>query len=403
LKFLNQLSRITTSGKVFIPQIDGLRFVAIIAVVAFHVRAICSSHFRASPAGHTIDGDLVNNVFGAGCFGVQFLFVISGFILSLPFARQYLCQGRRISLRGFYVRRVTRMQPPYAIHLAFLLALCWLVLRWQPSHPHLYHNPAWADYALKHILSSFFYLNGLIFGTHPYPNIALWALEIEVQFYLLAPFLVGIFRIADTWKRRTFIVISILTGCLMVFLVNALAGLSNANSYRICYSLIGNYQYFLMGFLLADLYLLNRLESSVRNYQWDLVFPLAMTAVVLLRHSSLLGIMLPWMVLVSCLAAFRGTLTARFLSHPWITTMGGMCYTIYLYHRLMISMLVRVTGRLRTHILWLDLLIQFILMSVIIIAACAVLFTLFERPFMQSDWPARVWKKIRPAGKADAS
>jgi peptidoglycan/LPS O-acetylase OafA/YrhL len=42
-------------------------------------------------------------------------------------------------------------------------------------------------------------------------------------------------------------------------------------------------------------------------------------------------------------------------------------------------------------------------MSVIIIAACAVLFTLFERPFMQSDWPARVWKKIRPAGKADAS
>ena len=373
------------------------------AVVAFHVRAICSYHLRASPTGFTIEGDLVNNVFGAGCFGVQLFFVISGFILSLPFARQYLCQGRRISLREFYVRRVARMQPPYAIHLAFLLALCWLVLRWQPSHSHLYHNPAWADYALKHILSSFFYVNGLIFGTHPYPNIVLWALEIEVQFYLLAPFMVGIFMIADPWKRRTFIVISILTGCLMMFLVKVLAGLSDANSYRICYSLMGNYQYFLTGFLLADFYLLNRLESSVQNYKWDFVFPLAIAAVVLLRHSSLLGIVLPWLILGCCLAAFRGTLTARFLSHPWITTMGGMCYTIYLYHWLMISMLVRVTGRLQTHILWLDLLIQFVLMSVIIIAACAVLFSLFERPFMRTDWPARVWRKIRPAGKADAS
>jgi peptidoglycan/LPS O-acetylase OafA/YrhL len=403
LKLLNQLSRITTSGKVFIPQIDGLRFVAIIAVIAFHVRAICSYHFRASPAGLSIEGDLVNDAFGAGCFGVQLFFVISGFILSLPFARQYLCQGRRIRLREFYVRRVTRMQPPYAIHLAFLLALCWLVLRWLPSHPHLYHNPAWAGYALKHILSSFFYVNGFIFGTHPYPNIVLWALEIEVQFYILAPFLVKIFGIADTRKRRTFIVILILTGSLMAFPVKTMAGLSHANLYRIYFSFLGNYQYFLMGFLLADFYLLNKLESSIRNYKWDPAFPLAMTAVVLLRHSSLLDIMLPWMVLVSCLAAFRGTLTARFLSHPGITTMGGMCYTIYMYHWLMISMLVRVTGGLRTHILWLDLLIQFVLMSVIIIAACAVLFTLFERPFMRTDWPSRAWMKIRPAGKADAS
>jgi len=403
LKLLNQLSRITTSGKVFIPQIDGLRLVAIIAVIAFHVRAICSYHFRASPAGLTIEGDLVNDVFGTGHYGVQLFFVISGFILSLPFARQYLCQGRRISLREYYVRRVTRMEPPYVIHLAFLLVLCCLVLRWQPSHSHLYHTPAWADYALKHILSSFFYVNGFIFGAHPYPNIVLWALEVEVQFYILAPFLAGIFMIASTWKRRMFIVISILAGCLILFLVGSLARLSDANSYRIYFSLIGNYQYFLTGFLMADFYLLNQLESSIRNYKWDLVFPLAMTAVVLLRHHSLLDIMLPWMILVCCLAAFRGALTAKFLSHPWIATMGGMCYTIYLYHWLMISMLVRVTGSLRTHILWLDLLIQFVLMSVIIIAACTVLFALFERPFMQRYWPARFWMKVWPSGKADAS
>jgi hypothetical protein len=50
----------------------------------------------------------------------------------------------------------------------------------------------------------------------------------------------------------------------------------------------------------------------------------------------LLVILLPWMILFCCLAAFRGVLTAKFLGHPWITTIGGMCYTIYMYHWLML-------------------------------------------------------------------
>jgi len=264
----------------------------------------------------------------------------------------------------------------------------------------LFQNAAWADYALKHVLSSLFYSNGFIFAAHPYPNIVLWSLEIEVQFYILAPFLAGIFMIASAWKRRAFIAILIPAGSLILLLAGSLARISDANTYRMGFSLIGNYQYFLMGFLMADFYLLNKLESSIRNYKWDLVFPLAITAVVLLRHHFLLGILLPWMILFCCLAAFRGALTAKFLGHPWITTIGGMCYTIYMYHWLMISTLVRVTGGLRTHILWLDLLIQFVLMSVIIIGVCAVLFALFERPFMRRDWPARLWAQVRHLGKA---
>jgi peptidoglycan/LPS O-acetylase OafA/YrhL len=386
---LNRLSRITTPGRVFIPQIDGLRFVAIMAVIAFHVRAICSYHFRASPSGRTVEGDLVNDAFGMGCLGVQLFFVISGFILSLPFAKQWLQNGRRISLREYYLRRVTRIEPPYVIHLCFLFLLCALVLRWLPSHPHLYHNAAWADYAAKHIFSSLFYANGFIFAAHPYPNIVLWSLEIEVQFYILAPFLARIFMIAGRWKRRVVLVILILAFSL------ANQGVF-PNLYRINFSLAGNLHYFLAGFLLADFYLLNKIENA-RSYRWDFIFPLAITAVVFFRHYSLLGIALPWLMFFCCLAAFRGIVTAKLLAFPWITTIGGMCYTIYMYHWLMISMLVRVTGHLRTHVLWLDLLIQFVLMSVIITGICAVLFALFERPFMQRDWPARIWKKIRSA------
>lgn len=94
-------------------------------------------------------------------------------------------------------------------------------------------------------------------------------------------------------------------------------------------------------------------------------------------------------------AAFRGKITARFLGNRWIATIGGMCYTIYLYHWFMISGLYRGTIVLQTKILWLDLLIQFAVMAPIIIVVCTGLFVLFERPFMQRDWPAKLLEKIR--------
>jgi len=364
------------------------------AVIAYHIRGIVSFHFHASPEGLGIEGDPINDIFSMGHFGVELFFVISGFILSLPFARQWLCGGNRISLREYYIRRVTRIEPPYVIHLIFLFVLCELVLRRLPTHTHLYQNPDWADYSLKHILSSLFYSNGFIYGTHPYPNIVLWSLEVEVQFYLLAPFLSRIFRIADTRKRRTFMGIIILLGPLAVNNIFP-------SIYQVGFSLLGKFQYFLIGFLLADIYLLNKIEAK-HNHRWDLIFPIALMSVVLLRHCFLLPVLLPWIMFFCCLAAFRGVITARFLGFPWITTVGGMCYTIYMYHWLMISMLVRVTGCLQTHILWLDLLIQFVLMSVIIIGICTVLFALFERPFMRRDWTTRIWKKIQPVGKPDA-
>jgi len=366
------------------------------AVIAFHVRSICSFHFHASPSGKTIEGDLVNDTFGVGDHGVKLFFAISGFILALPFARQYLCHGNRVSLREYYVRRLSRIQPPYVIHLVFLFLACWLVLRWQPSHPHLYKNAAWAGYALKHILASLFYVNGFLFATHPYPNIVLWALEIEVQFYILAPFLARIFMVASAWKRRMLIVILILAGS---WLDNSTV----AGFYRIAFSLAGTLPYFLVGFLLAGFYLLNKVETAIRSYKWDPVFPLAVAAVVLLRHQQLMTFLLPWVILFCCLAALLGVITAKALGNSWITTIGGMCYTIYMYHWLMISLLVRLTGRWQTHILWLDLLIQFIVMSVIIIVLCAVLFALFERPFMRRNWPSICWSRLKSAKKAAAA
>jgi peptidoglycan/LPS O-acetylase OafA/YrhL len=382
---LTRLSRITTAGRNFIPQIDGLRFIAIMAVIAYHARGVCLFRLGFDPAADNGAGGLVGKGFEAGHFGVQLFFAISGCILSLPFARQYLCGDRCVSLRQYYVRRVTRIEPPYVIHLMCLAALCAFVLRHLPSQPQLYHNPDWAGYALSHLGASLVYANGFIFGTHPYPNYVLWSLEVEVQFYLLAPFLTKLFLLRNSLPRRILLVTSIvLLSSTGIF----------ALSYRVWASLAGNLQFFLVGFLLTDLYVSDWLPTGRQSASWDLALILSLGAVVWLQKAPVLTFLLPCAIFVCCVAAFRGAFSSWFLRNPWVSTIGGMCYTIYLYHSLLIPFLVRLTLGLRTHVLAMDLAIQFLLLAAIVVALCAVLFAFLERPFMRRDWPQRFARKV---------
>jgi len=383
---LGRLSRITTPGRNFIPQIDGLRFIAIMAVIAYHVCSTCAFHFGFTDP-NSPPTDLVSTVFRVGHLGVQLFFAVSGFILTLPFARHWLQAGPGVSLRDYYIRRVSRIEPPYIIHLIFLCVLTSLVLRRVPTHTHLYQNPDWAQYAFMHLFSSLFYSHGFVFGVHPYPNVVLWSLEVEVQFYILAPLLARLFQIRANGLRRMILVGLVLGGSL----VNAVAG----KNYLVQFSLAGNLQYFLIGFLLADLYLTSPPSTGLRFWGWDCAFVGAAVGVLLVDQTKLLPYLLPWLVLLGCLGAFRGAQSARFLCNSWIITIGGMCYTIYMYHWLLISLLLRAIGKLRSHLTWLDMLLQFTLLTVGILVICAVLFAVFERPFMRRSWPGALAGKLR--------
>jgi peptidoglycan/LPS O-acetylase OafA/YrhL len=381
----SHLTRVMTKGRVFVPQIDGLRFVAITAVLAYHIRAIIAWHYgvNGSPAG--TDG-LVNWTFGAGCKGVELFFAISGFILGVPFARQFFGQGEPVRLKNYYLRRLTRLEPPYVIQLIFVLVVTCLFLRHQPSHVELYHQPDWLAHTLRHLGVSLFYGSGLVYHAYPQPNIVLWSLEIEVQFYLLAPLLARVFQISSAPARRLAIMGLILLPMALGPLMAAFPWLG--------WTLLGKLQFFMAGFLFCDLYLNGQVRTEKRNHLWDLFFLGAIAAVICLSQFEMDYPFLPWLWLLLLTAAFRGKICHWLLGQPLITTIGGMCYTIYMYHWLMISGLIRLAVKFSTHIFWLDLLIQFAVMSAIIIAICGVLFALFERPFMQRDWPQKFWARF---------
>lgn len=155
----DKLSRITSSGE-FIPEIDGLRFVAIGAVVLHHVMsAYLVDTGRFGPVHLPADWPRLSDqspvvrAASLGYFGVQLFFVISGFILVLPFARSYVAPGvARPHLASYYLRRLTRIEPPYVINLVVCFLYIWAT------------KPVRRVFVVPHFIASLFYSHNVVYG-----------------------------------------------------------------------------------------------------------------------------------------------------------------------------------------------------------------------------------------------
>jgi peptidoglycan/LPS O-acetylase OafA/YrhL len=92
----------------------------------------------------------------------------------------------------------------------------------------------------------------------------------------------------------------------------------------------------------------------------------------------------PWCVLGLLVAAFRGRVWRWFLTRPPIYLIGGMCYTIYLYHPLFKTAVGNVTRHwsLGSSIA-LHVFAQILLIGCVTFVVSAILFVLIERPFMR--------------------
>ena len=376
-RLLNKLSRETSTGR-FIPQLDGMRFVAISMVVLFHVNGYVASHspavFAAPP-----EQDGLYRLLMHGHYGVQFFFIISGFILALPFASHYLHDTPRIDLSAYYLRRLTRLEPPY---LLSLILICGLIVLLKGEELRT---------LFPHLAAGFGYVHNIAYGTGNRLNGVAWSLEVEVQFYLLVPLLTKLFAIPHRLRRRLAI---IALGLLAIILQRVfIQGPGGAFGL----SILNFLQFFLVGFLLADLYLCEWRDDPTRHWAWDVFAVIGCcTLPYVWSNGILISFAFPALAFLLYYAVFRGVVAYKVFGNRWLVTIGGMCYSIYLLHYPIINFAFgRSRSLVLTHNFEINLLAQFLIIAPAVLAISAIFFVLIEKPCMRKDWPARLWAKAR--------
>jgi peptidoglycan/LPS O-acetylase OafA/YrhL len=393
LDYLRQRFTRVTSSVALIPQVDGLRALALLLVMGHHVFAIylMQTH-RLGTQLLPRDWDAIaprSALVNWGlhlAFGVPIFFVISGFVLALPFARSIFSRKPFPSTGLYLLRRLIRLEPPYLISMTFLFAI--IVAPWQG--PRWHAIVMWKIFA-PHYFASLAYLHAQIFDGPSWINGNAWTLEIEIQFYLLMPLLAQLFRVRSAGVRRgLWVGLTVLAALLSEYWPPLSHNLKLKNS------LAGHMEFFLAGVLLADLYL-----NLPRGLRWSPrvgdVWALGSAAflVYVLHWRASLAWLEALTVLVFFLACFRGRWAGWLFSRAWLTIPGTMCYTIYLYHFFVIQQVMPWAVRVfpPVHALWLDCTVQMVAMLPPVLLVSAVLYLAFERPFVVlSHVATRRWR-----------
>lgn len=159
---------------------DGLRAVAVIAVVLFH---------------------FFPNVVPGGFIGVDIFFVISGFVIAHSYLPGLVSGQKRIG--DFFLRRIQRLLPAY---LALLIAVTIAAYLLLPPMALIKFGQSLAAQA-AYVQNIFFWLQGEYFErAFQKPLLHTWSLAVEEQFYLFFPLLVLTFR----WRWRLAVALLVL-------------------------------------------------------------------------------------------------------------------------------------------------------------------------------------------------
>ncbi len=175
------------TGKHTIAALDGVRAVAALLVVSVHISDTQGLPWNAN------QNPLATSLAFVGRTGVDLFFVLSGFLLFLPYARALLFQETWPSARAFYTRRIFRIWPGYYFTLPLMI---------------IFFDPRYLLPALWKQLALFltFFMDS---SAHTWQQIdgPFWTLAIEWQFYLLLPLIALVFgwivrRVSFTPQQR---------------------------------------------------------------------------------------------------------------------------------------------------------------------------------------------------------
>jgi peptidoglycan/LPS O-acetylase OafA/YrhL len=295
------------------PQLDGLRALAVGAVVAYHAALPLSV---------------------GGYAGVDVFFVLSGYLItSLLLRERSRAWSHRISLGAFYLRRARRLLPALAVMLAVtFVAYHVLVPNAPATHQTLLGVPASVFYIANWLpalgITNLGYLGHM------------WSLSVEEHFYLLWPMVLGF--VWSRSARRTARRIAVL--CCLAAVYRALLVAHGAGTNRVYAGTDARAEELLVGCLLAAAIAAGypRVIATRRRLSAALV---AGAVAVLGAVMAALPVHSPWLprggstlielaaaVVITHLVLFPASPGARLLAWRPVVWIGRRSYGIYLWH-----------------------------------------------------------------------
>ncbi len=304
----------------YLPGLDGLRAVSVVAVLLYHA-----------------DMEWLNG----GFLGVEVFFVISGYLITLLLTQEHT-RTSTISLRHFWLRRARRL---FAALYTLLATVSVVVLIFYREDASKLAGQVWA--ALTYVTNWF-----LIFSQQSYFALVerppafqhLWSLAIEEQFYLLWPILLlGLLRL---FKGRQLPIAGVVTaGAIASLLWMAFLFEPALDPSRVYYGTDTRASGLLFGCALALVWKPGRSlgrDAEVKGVALDLAGLAALGVIIgcfaqihdtdtFLYQGGFAVLSLSSCVAIAAIV-HPGTIIGRLLGLPLMTWIGKRSYSLYLWH-----------------------------------------------------------------------
>ncbi len=303
------------SKKRYMPGIDGLRALSVLAVIAYHLNMKWAQ---------------------GGLIGVAIFFVISGYLITDQILIQKQRNGR-LDLKDFWIRRARRLLP--AMFCMLLFVAIWLLLLDPDRLNHLQ-----GDY-----LSSLFYVNNwwLIFHQVSYfesfgppsPIGHLWSLSIEEQFYLIWPLLLLLTH------RRGKLFVMILGAAVVSALAMAFLYVPGSDPSRVYYGTDTRMFGLLIGAALAVVWPSHKLNAAVSKasrFAMDAIGGISLLVLIAMMYQmneydaslyrgGFLGLSILTAIVIAVLA-HPASLLAKAMGLRPLKWIGVRSYSLYIWH-----------------------------------------------------------------------
>ena len=309
----------------YLPSIDSLRALAVLAVIIYHVDV---------------------NYLPGGFLGVDLFFVLSGYLISSLIIKEFRKTGT-VNLYNFYIRRARRLLP--AVYFMITVGLVVMVLfnevLLRKSHldaifGYIYSSNWW------YIFHKLDYFDS--FGAQS-PFKHLWSLAIEEQFYMIFPLLFLLVNGKKKSKDGTYKLnknfLYVVLGLILVSLIAHILLFDINNISRIYFGTDTRAFSLLVGVVGAILYPMERLHAKVtpqQNMLYSVVSLVSIATLItvmvytseyntwLYRGGFLLVAILGLIVIIS--SGKQHTLMSRLLSFKPVVFIGKISYSLYLWH-----------------------------------------------------------------------